>query len=271
MSRIGGAWWCTWITGIGALVTLLLVTLLPLPGALAADGVASAGLAPVLQSLYDSPEIPPHGSILVDIPELVEDGANVPVTASANVPGATALGLFVESNPRPLAAQIRFPGAATYVRTRLKLADASNVYAIVAAGEHRFSGKAHTRVSLGAGGCSIAQIPGRTKGAANFGKIRMRVRRNGGRNELAILIKHPMETGLRKHPETKATLAAHYIQELRVLRNGVVAVQARLGAAISTDPLFVFSLPAVRDGDEIEVSWRDNEGESGSARLRVAL
>jgi sulfur-oxidizing protein SoxZ len=102
--------------------------------------------------------------------------------------------------------------------------------------------------------------------------MRMRVRDLGDNTaELMVLVKHPMETGLRKDKVTKKIVPAHFIQKMIVLHNGKEVSDADLGIAISANPIMGFGLKNAKTGDKVKVSWSDNKGESGDAEMSIEL
>lgn len=103
-------------------------------------------------------------------------------------------------------------------------------------------------------------------------KMRIRARSlDGGITELMVLVKHPMETGLRKHKETKKAIAAHYIKTMRVEHNGREVAVADLGTAVAANPIMGFGLKNAKSGDKVKVSWKDNKGESGAMEQAISL
>ncbi len=103
-------------------------------------------------------------------------------------------------------------------------------------------------------------------------EMKMRVRDLGnGTAELMVLIKHPMETGLRKDKVTLQVIPAHFIQKMNVDLNGKSAAEADLSVAISKNPIMGFGLKNAKNGDKVKVSWSDNKGESGFEETTVSL
>ena len=94
-------------------------------------------------------------------------------------------------------------------------------------------------------------------------KMKVRTRTQDGMVEVLVLVNHPMETGLRKDKKTKKVIPAHWIQTLNLMHNGKLAAEANLGIAVSEDPLLGFRLPKAKNGDKIQITWKDNKGESG--------
>ncbi len=99
--------------------------------------------------------------------------------------------------------------------------------------------------------------------------IRIRARLQNGVAEVHVLIPHPMETGMRKD-EAGALVAAHYITEVRVVVAGRQVLAARMGLAVSQDPLLTFRCRGAQTGDRISVSWIDNRGDRRSDEALIA-
>ena len=91
----------------------------------------------------------------------------------------------------------------------------------------------------------------------------------GGRYEVMVLAKHPMETGLRKDKKTGEKIPEHFIENMEFAVNGEVVAQANLGTGVSKNPLIGVGIPNAKPGDKVTVSWVDNKGESDSAEKAV--
>jgi len=88
----------------------------------------------------------------VQTPEIAENGAVVPIGVTSNIPRTDAIAILIEKNPNPLAAVFDIPsGTEAAISTRIKMAQTSNVYALVRAdGRYYVAGK-EIKVTLG--GC----------------------------------------------------------------------------------------------------------------------
>ncbi|NOZ10730.1 MAG: thiosulfate oxidation carrier complex protein SoxZ [Gammaproteobacteria bacterium] len=102
-------------------------------------------------------------------------------------------------------------------------------------------------------------------------KTKIRTRMQGGKVEVLILVTHPMETGLRSDKKTKQKIPAHFIQTVDVALNGKSMASAELGIGISTNPLLGFRLNSAKNGDKLQVKWKDNQGETGVIDSKVDL
>lgn len=98
--------------------------------------------------------------------------------------------------------------------------------------------------------------------------IKLRTKAKGDLVEVKALIKHPMETGLRKDSKTGEKIPAHYIQEVVVEANGKVVMAADWNGSVSKNPYLSFSYKGA-SGDKVKLSWTDNKGESDSAEVAV--
>ena len=99
---------------------------------------------------------------------------------------------------------------------------------------------------------------------------KMKVKSSGdGKYEVLCLVRHPMETGLRKDSKTGKVIPAHYIQSMEFSLNGAVFATASLGGGVSANPLVGVEVMGAKAGDKISVNWSDNQGESGTADASV--
>ena len=97
--------------------------------------------------------VPALGSqIVLTVPDLAENGAMVPVTVDCNLPGAHEIFIVVEANPNPLCVRFTIPqGTEPFVSARIKMAESSNIYAVVRADGKLYSTFKSTAVTVG--GC----------------------------------------------------------------------------------------------------------------------
>ena len=72
--------------------------------------------------------------IVMKAPDIAENGAVVPIGVESRIPGTESIAVLVEKNPNPLAAAFDIPaGTELAVTTRVKMAETSDVYALVKA------------------------------------------------------------------------------------------------------------------------------------------
>ena len=88
----------------------------------------------------------------VSTPDIAENGAVVPIGITSSIPKTEAIAILVEKNPNPLAAIFEIPsGTEPAIGTRVKMAQTSNVYALVKADGKYFVASKEIKVTLG--GC----------------------------------------------------------------------------------------------------------------------
>lgn len=93
----------------------------------------------------------PSTAIQLQLPDVAEDGAAVQMSLTTSLPARRAL-VLVRKNRIPLVAEFEFPpGALPFVATRIKLAEDSEVLALVEADGRWFSASRQVKVTLG--GC----------------------------------------------------------------------------------------------------------------------
>ena len=90
--------------------------------------------------------------ILIEAPQIAENGAVVPIEVTSNIPGTTSIAVVLEKNPFPLAAKFDFKdGALPYVKLNVKMAETSDVRVLAtAAGRHHVATK---EIKVTIGGC----------------------------------------------------------------------------------------------------------------------
>lgn len=90
--------------------------------------------------------------------------------------------------------------------------------------------------------------------------MRVRAAESGGVVDVKILMKHDMESGLRKDASGKA-VPAWFIKTLNVKAQGKDVLNAEFGTAVSKDPFLNFKYKGAK-GDKIVVSWVDSKGDT---------
>jgi sulfur-oxidizing protein SoxZ len=100
------------------------------------------------------------------------------------------------------------------------------------------------------------------------GKIKIRAQRQGDVTEVKALMRHPMETGLRKD-QAGAAIPAHFIKEVAVTHGDRVVMQAHWGAAVSANPFLGVRFKGGEPGDTVRVTWTDNLGETDEGETTI--
>jgi sulfur-oxidizing protein SoxY len=90
--------------------------------------------------------------ILIEAPQIAENGAVVPIEISSNVPGTSAIAVVIEKNPFPLTGRFEFKeGALPFVKLNVKMGETSDVRVIAFAGGRQYFATREIKVTIG--GC----------------------------------------------------------------------------------------------------------------------
>ena len=134
-----------------ALAAALLVPARVLAAGWNKDAFNSKTPAEVLKSLGASPSAESK-DILIEAPQIAENGAVVPIEITSNVPGTRSLAVLIEKNPFPLVAQFDFlEDALPYVKVNVKVGESSFVRVVAQAGGRSYSASKEIKVTIG--GC----------------------------------------------------------------------------------------------------------------------
>ncbi|MCD8504434.1 MAG: thiosulfate oxidation carrier complex protein SoxZ [Burkholderiaceae bacterium] len=99
--------------------------------------------------------------------------------------------------------------------------------------------------------------------------MRIRATNENGVIDVKVLMRHAMETGLRKGPDGKE-IPAWYIETVEAKVGDKTVFTALLGPAVSKDPFLNFKLNgSAKPGDELVVTWKDNKGESRTDKTAI--
>ena len=143
------------LKGAGALAVLFVAGLVRPVTALAAawnkDAFASKSAADALKSL-NTAATEPSNDIVIEAPQIAENGAVVPIEISSKIPGTTSIAVLVEKNPYPLVARFDFSeGALPFIKVNAKMGETSDVRVVATAGGKHYAAAKEIKVTIG--GC----------------------------------------------------------------------------------------------------------------------
>jgi sulfur-oxidizing protein SoxY len=111
----------------------------------------SKGIAETLKAL-DVAQASNSSEIVINAPDIAENGAVVPVAIRSNLAKTETLALLVEKNPNALAGAYELlEGARPEVSMRIKMGESSDVVALVKADGKYYMARKEIKVTLG--GC----------------------------------------------------------------------------------------------------------------------
>jgi sulfur-oxidizing protein SoxY len=109
-------------------------------------------LPETMKALGSGDPAPSKDIVFFQTPEIAENGAVVPVGITSNIPKTESIAILIEKNPNMLAAVFDLPGGTEpTVSTRVKMAQTSNIYALVKADGKYYVASKEVKVTLG--GC----------------------------------------------------------------------------------------------------------------------
>jgi sulfur-oxidizing protein SoxY len=113
---------------------------------------ASGDLAIKFDELFATFPISDSPDIKIDLPDIAENGAVVPISISSDLLNIQRIYIWVEKNPTPLVAEFEFSDSmAIYLTARIKMAESCPVMVIAQQG-NRFL-RAQKWVKVMQGGC----------------------------------------------------------------------------------------------------------------------
>ena len=119
--------------------------LLPAGASAASNGVEQA------IAEFTGGAAPEDGGLVLEVPEIADNGGAVPVRVTAE--GARRIALFADGNPSPGVVVFAFgPLATPAAATRIRLAGSQNVIAVAELADGTFR-KASRAIAVTAGGC----------------------------------------------------------------------------------------------------------------------
>ncbi|MFK5893009.1 MAG: thiosulfate oxidation carrier complex protein SoxZ [Pseudomonadota bacterium] len=99
--------------------------------------------------------------------------------------------------------------------------------------------------------------------------IKIRAKMKNNVVKVKALIRHPMETGLRKNKKTGKKIPEHFIQSVICEAGGNTVLDVQWAASISKNPYLSFQFKGVSKGEIIKISWTDNTGKSDSLEAKI--
>ncbi len=97
--------------------------------------------------------------------------------------------------------------------------------------------------------------------------IRSKAKAKNGMVDVKVLMKHPMETGLRKDKDGNQ-IPPHFIQSVTATAGDAVVFSAEFNTSVSKDPYLAFAY-AGEKGSALTIAWSDNTGATDSADVKV--
>ena len=99
--------------------------------------------------------------------------------------------------------------------------------------------------------------------------IKIRAKIKDDTTTVKCLMTHPMETGLRKDKKTGKLIPAHFINEVMAESGGNNVMTAYWSGGISKNPYLSFTFTGGAKGDDVKITWKDNQGGTDSDTAKI--
>jgi sulfur-oxidizing protein SoxZ len=96
------------------------------------------------------------------------------------------------------------------------------------------------------------------------------IKLRAGNGEIKALISHPSENGLRKDAKSGQLVPAHFINSVMVAINGKTVLDGQWSGGVSKDPFIAFKVKGMKAGDRVNISVKDNMGDTGSVEASAS-
>lgn len=91
--------------------------------------------------------------IVIQAPEIAENGAKVEIEITSNIPNTRSIAIFADKNPMPMCAAVEFLGQVLpYVKAQLKLSETTRVRAVAKSADGK-TYVAFREIKVTLGGC----------------------------------------------------------------------------------------------------------------------
>ena len=237
---------------------LIAIAIAPLAAFGADDPLASPVWSQIAAKSFGSTPFVYDDRVKISIPGIVENQAQVPITADARaLPGVTQLMVIADLNPIQHVLTLTTIKAEPYISFRLKVEQATPIRAAALTAD----GVWHVGsvfLDASGGGCSANGMARKDADwTVTLGQAQGRVWREAdGAARLRLRVRHPMDTGL-----AKDGTPAFYIEQVSMKdATGAGLATLELFEPVSEDPTVTLLLRSPPTQSAITVDARDNNG-----------
>lgn len=98
-------------------------------------------------------------------------------------------------------------------------------------------------------------------------KIKVKAKEKKGIVKAKLLVKHPMESGMRKDKEGKL-IPINHLKEVKVDYKGELVFYGEFGTGVSKDPFVAFSFKGAK-GEMFTIDAVDSKGVTGHSEVKI--
>lgn len=200
----------------------------------------------------------------VQLPELIEDGAQVPLRirfAALLEPDEylERVRVLALGNPEPEVVQVRFfqPVMPLGLATRIRLSGSQTVRVEAYSSQGRVW-QTDTGVRVSESGCLTGPVL--TGAETDMHSPRVAVPENGGAGEVRAQIRHPMESGFRNGVRDFSITPAR-VESLHISRGSSPLIEMTFYSGMAANPYVSLWLEDTR---ELKFLWRDDRGRTAT-------
>ena len=95
-------------------------------------------------------------------------------------------------------------------------------------------------------------------------RIRIRTSTKDDLTTVQAILKHPMDTGYSRDPETGNMIPAFFIETVTIHHGDKEIMSCDWSRAVSKNPYLSFSFTGAKAGDTVRISWQDSSGNKES-------
>ncbi len=99
--------------------------------------------------------------------------------------------------------------------------------------------------------------------------IRIRTSIKGDLTTVQAILKHPMDTGNNRDPETGKMIPAFFIETVNIYHNDKIIMTCDWSRAVSKNPYLSFAFSDAKKGDTLRISWLDSRGNTESMETMI--
>lgn len=223
-----------------------------------ADPLQSVMWDDLSQHYFGDAEVVFDDKVKVDVPSLVENQAQVPVTADARaLDNVTKLIVFADLNPIVHVLTLTPHKAKPYISFRMKVEQGTPVRAaaLTKDGVWHVGG---VFLDAAGGGCSApAQARQVADWSLTVGQTQAKLWRElDGTSRLRVRMRHPMDTGL-----ATDNTPAYFVETMKLkASNGEPLAHIEMREPVSEDPTLTLLLGLPSSAAAVDVTGRDNNG-----------
>ncbi len=94
--------------------------------------------------------------------------------------------------------------------------------------------------------------------------IRIRTSTKDDLTTVQAILKHPMDTGNSRDPETGNMIPAFFIETVTIHHGDTEIMICDWSRAVSKNPYLSFTFTGAKTGDTVRISWQDSSGNTES-------